>query len=109
MQRAKSTTGRRPRLLLAVALLSSHALAGCSLASLSGAESTPLPATTKILDELPRVSNSPKAPCWQQVEIAAQNSYLASVKASRNVVYTAPCKAQPEQPPPASEPPPRTS
>ena len=53
--------------------------------------STPLPGTTKLLDELPRVENSTKAPCWQQRQIAAQNSYLATIKESRATVYKAPC------------------
>lgn len=44
-----------------------------------------------MLDKLPRVDNSTKAPCWQQKQIAAQNSYLASIKAKRQVVYQAPC------------------
>ncbi len=52
----------------------------------------PLPATTKVLDNLPRVENSTKSPCWQQQQIAAQNSYLASVKAKKAVVYKAPCQ-----------------
>ncbi len=51
----------------------------------------PLPETTKLLDGVPRVHNSPKSPCWQQQEIAAQNSYFASVKAKKAVVYKAPC------------------
>lgn len=67
------------------ALLLSLALTGCA------ASETPLPATTKILDELPRVSNSTKAPCRMQREVAAQNSYIATVKDKREVVYKAPC------------------
>jgi len=51
----------------------------------------PLPGTTKLLDELPRVSNSAKAPCRMQREVAAQNSYLATIKNERDVVYKAPC------------------
>lgn len=50
-----------------------------------------LPGTTKLLDDLPRVNNSPKAPCWQQKQIAAQNSYLATIKAKKTVVFKAPC------------------
>ena len=60
---------------------------------------TPLPGTTKLLDDLPRVQNSAKAPCWQQKQIAAQNSYLATIKAKKTVVYHAPCLVDP----PASE------
>ena len=61
-------------------------ISGCA-----GSE-TQLPATTKLLDNLPRVQNSIKAPCWQQQQIAAQNSYLASVQAKKAVVYKAPCQ-----------------
>ena len=52
-----------------------------------------LPGTTKLLDDLPRVANSDKAPCRMQREVAAQNSYLASIKEGKEVVYTAPCEA----------------
>ena len=72
------------KLLPSLALL---LLAGCGQGT-----STPLPATTKLLDELPRVSNSAKSPCWQQEEIAAQNSYVESIKQKKEVVYRAPCK-----------------
>lgn len=61
-------------------------MAGCA-----GSE-TPLPATTKLLDDMPRVSNSTKSPCWQQEQIAAQNSYLDSIKTKKEVVYKAPCR-----------------
>jgi len=40
---------------------------------------------------LPRVENSTSAPCWQQKQIAAQNSYLASIEQKKEVVYSAPC------------------
>ncbi len=59
---------------------------------------TQLPGTTKLLDDLPRVQNSSKAPCWQQKQIAAQNSYLASIKAKKTVVYKAPCVVDPPTP-----------
>lgn len=70
---------------LASALLIAPLIQAC------GANSIQAPATTKLLDELPRVSNSPKSPCWQQREIARQNSYLATIKAARETVYKAPC------------------
>lgn len=41
---------------------------------------------------MPRVSNSTKSPCWQQEQIAAQNSYLDSIKQKRDVVYKPPCR-----------------
>lgn len=52
---------------------------------------TPLPGTTKLLDDLPKVENSTKSPCWQQQQIAAQNSYLATVRDKKDVTYKAPC------------------
>lgn len=41
---------------------------------------------------MPKVQNSAKSPCWQQEQIAAQNSYIATVKDGKEVVYKAPCK-----------------
>ncbi len=73
------------RLLKSLVLL--LPLAGCA-----GQTETPLPATTKVLDELPRVQNSTKSPCWQQEQIAAQNSYIDTIKAKKETVYQAPCK-----------------
>lgn len=71
----------------ALLLLASLSLQGCKLFE----SATPLPGTTKLLDDLPKVHNSPKSPCWQQREIAAQWSYLDSAKAGKEVVYSAPC------------------
>lgn len=42
---------------------------------------------------MPRVQNSAKSPCWQQEQIASQNAYVDAIKAGKEVVYTAPCKA----------------
>ena len=75
------------RLLPSLALLF---LAGCGQQT-----STQLPATTKVLDELPRVQNSTKAPCWLQEQIAAQNSYVDTIREKQEKVYRAPCKAEP--------------
>jgi hypothetical protein len=74
---------------LALALLISPALAGCSLSE------TPLPETSVLLERLPVVENSTKSPCWQQRQIAAQRSYIASVKEKREIVYRAPCDVDP--------------
>ena len=63
------------------------------LAACANTLSTPLPGSIELIDKLPRVQNSGLAPCWQQEQIAAQNSYIASVKEKREVVYSAPCKA----------------
>lgn len=76
------------KLLLSLSL--ALPLAGCEA---FGSKPTPLPATTELIDKMPRVQNSGLSPCWQQEQIAAQNSYLASVKEKREVVYSAPCKA----------------
>jgi hypothetical protein len=56
------------------------------------------PATTKILDDLPRVQNSTLSPCWQQQQIAAQRSYIATVLTKRDTVYKAPCEIDPKKP-----------
>ena len=72
------------RLLPSLALL---LLAGCGQQT-----ATQLPATTKVLDELPRVQNSTKAPCWLQEQIAAQNSYVDTIREKQEKVYRAPCK-----------------
>lgn len=69
-----------PMLLLPV-------LGGCGLLE----KETPLPETTKLLDNLPTVENSPRSPCWQQKQIAAQRSYLESARTKKETVYVAPC------------------
>jgi hypothetical protein len=68
-----------------VLLLTALALQGCA------DWSTQLPATTKVLDELPRVDNSTKSPCWQQRQIAKQNAYVDTIKGKKEVAYQAPC------------------
>lgn len=70
----------------ASALLIALALPACADSA------TQLPATTKILGELPRVQNSSKAPCWQQIQIAKQNAYIDSIKSQQELIYTAPCQ-----------------
>lgn len=40
---------------------------------------------------MPRVQNSMKAPCWLQMQIAAQNSYVDSIRLKGERVYKAPC------------------
>ena len=42
---------------------------------------------------MPRVQNSSKSPCWQQKQIAAQNSYVDTIKDKAEKVYHAPCEA----------------
>lgn len=74
-------------------------LAGCSDSA------TLLPGTTKLLDELPKVANSSKAPCRLQKEIAAQNSYLATIREKKEIVYVAPCVV--DKPPPSAAPQPK--
>lgn len=65
------------------------------------ADGTLLPATTKVLDKMPRVQNSTKAPCWLQRQIAAQNSYVDTIKAQAEAVYKAPCDVDPPKKHPA--------
>lgn len=48
-----------------------------------------------LLDNLPRVDNSPDAPCWMQIQTAAQNAYIAGIKQGREVVFKAPCQVMP--------------
>ena len=78
----------------AVVLLLPLLMAACS------ASETPAPLTTRVLDELPRVSNSPLAPCWQQKQIAAQNGFIDAIKLQRDVVYRAPCAVDKPAPAP---------
>ena len=80
------------------------ALGACSPALVglgASPSSTPPPATIELLREMPRVQNSPRAPCWLQEQIAAQNSYVDAITKGRRVVYVAPCKGQAEPIPPA--------
>jgi hypothetical protein len=75
------------RSTLALLLLASLHLQGCK----PFVSETPALETTSLLDSVPRVANTTKAPCRTQREIAAQNSYLDSVKEKKEVVYAAPC------------------
>lgn len=52
---------------------------------------TLLPGSIKLIDDLPKVENSVRSPCWQQRQIAAQNSYIATIRDKKEVVYKAPC------------------
>jgi hypothetical protein len=57
------------------------------------ANSTPLPVSTELIKELPRVDNSAKSPCWQQKQIARQNSWMAAATGTdREAAYKAPCE-----------------
>ncbi len=72
----------------ALMLLASLVLPACA------GPSIPLPGTTELLDKLPKVENSRQSPCWQQRQVAAQNSYLATIKEKREVVYKAACDVE---------------
>lgn len=50
---------------------------------------------------MPRVQNSTEAPCWLQRQIAAQNSYVDTIKAQAEAVYKAPCDVDPPKKHPA--------
>ena len=78
---------------LGLVLLASLSLQGCKL---FGGE-TPALETTSILDGVPRVRNTPKAPCSTQREIAAQNSYIDTIKGKKEAVYSAPCETDKPQ------------
>lgn len=72
-------------------LLISLSLAGCAGKS--------IPAIgTSVLDGLPKVENSRLSPCWQQKQIAAQRSYVDTVKSGKQQVYKADCKDSPRAP-----------
>jgi len=86
MSLRKLTKPTRKPWRLALVALASLPIAAC------GGPSTPLPGTMALLDNLPRVDNSPDSPCWQQVQIAAQNAYIAGIKQGREVVFKAPCQ-----------------
>lgn len=72
----------------ASALLIALAIPGCA------AWSTPPPGTSIQLEELPRVDNSRDSPCWQQKQVAAQNSYVDTIKTKKDAVYKAPCEVE---------------
>jgi hypothetical protein len=81
-----------------IALLLSPALAGCSVLGnplASEASATQAPATTDSVSRVPRVSNSPQSPCWQQIEIAKQNAWFASRKAGKQIIFEPPCLVDP--------------
>lgn len=54
--------------------------------------SIPPPATSLLIEKLPRVENSRGSPCWQQKQIAAQNSYIETVRTNKETIYKAPCE-----------------
>lgn len=81
-----------PRLLQkAGALLTAVLIPACA------DPSTQPPATSLLLEKLPRVENSRGSPCWQQKQIAAQNSYIDTVKANKETIYKAPCEIEGKQ------------
>lgn len=70
---------------LAGGLLLALSIPGCA------GSGTPPPATSVLLDKVPRVDNATASPCWQQRQVAAQNSYFATIGLGREVIYKAPC------------------
>jgi hypothetical protein len=73
---------------LLLILLASLALPACTP---WWASETPLPLTTKVIDELPKVNNSTSAPCRMQREVAKQWSFIHTIQQGKTVVYQAPC------------------
>lgn len=47
--------------------------------------------TSDMLETIPRVNNSPNSPCWQQRQIAAQNTAIDTALSKTTQVYKAPC------------------
>lgn len=65
-------------------------LAACE--TLGIATTKPAPANVaEILRDVPEVENSPKSPCWQQRQIAAQRSYIESGIEGKSKRYHAEC------------------
>ena len=65
-------------------------LAACE--TLGIAKTSPAPANVaEILKDVPEVENSPRSPCWQQRQIAAQRSYIESGIAGKPKRYHAEC------------------
>jgi hypothetical protein len=51
-----------------------------------------------VIKSVPRVHNSPSAPCWQQKEIAAQNAWIDTATGiNQKAAYAAPCELQKPQ------------
>lgn len=72
----------------ALALLSALVIQGCA------DPLTQPPGTSIQLDKLPRVENSRESPCWQQKQVAAQNSYIETIKSNKETVWKAPCEVE---------------
>jgi hypothetical protein len=51
--------------------------------------------STELLEAIPRVDNSTKSPCWQQRQIAAQNTAFDTALGKTKDVYKAPCDVDP--------------
>lgn len=77
-------------------LASTLPLAACSTLTLEPQ------VNNSALVAVPRVENSAQSPCWQQRQIAAQNSWLDNATKKANAaVYKGPCDLHPA-PAPAS-------
>lgn len=69
-------------------------LAACSILQPGGNE-VPAASLKRLVENVPRVDNSPASPCWQQEQIAAQNAYLDAQLRGKAKPYVAPCKTKP--------------
>lgn len=105
------------RALLLVALLPLLLfVGGCSGLLGSGANGSAIATDASVLERVPRVEAWSKSPCWQQKQIAKQETFIRSTLAKRDVVVYAACIEHPPtvpmpQPSPAPVPTaqPRTS
>lgn len=86
---------------LAILIVPAH-LAACSI-PLPGGSDRPEPSLKALAERIPRVDNSPAAPCWQQEQIASQNAYLDAQIRGKAKPYVAPCKAKPASKKPAGD------
>jgi hypothetical protein len=91
------------RALAATACLS---LGACGILGIDPNNGGPVSAAS-VLQGVPKIENSPKSPCWQQRQIAAQRSYIDSAVTGATKRYHADCKTEPV--PASKQPEPKTS
>lgn len=82
---------------LASGLLTGLAMSGCAGSETLG------PETSRPLADLPRVTASPRDTCQTQREIAAQNSYVDTIRDGTEKVYKPACELTPGAKPKAAK------